>query len=214
MRARLAALCFALLTSSGLTVFAAANAGPPEVAFAGDHYHLNFRDEGTTPDGAPGDAIAEFTLSGETVDDWTRMFAYYLFPDSGDDPVLMTQEVARAVKETNPDASYVLTEDTAHDAAMIDFLTWEPGSDVGEFNVFKYAPAKSGPGLVAMQFVQRFNVADMDKEHFQDLRRRMVAEMSKADITPARRFFARQSTEKLGSARATAGTASEAGADR
>ena len=54
--------------------------------------------------------------------------------------------------------------------AIIDFLTWAPDSDVMEFNVFKYARAEYGPGLVALQYAQRFKLGDMSVEQFRALR--------------------------------------------
>jgi hypothetical protein len=210
MRVRLASIGIALALAFS-PAWAENPVDNPKIDFGGERYRLDFQDDAKLPDGKQGDALAEFTLPGETVDNWTKLFAYYRFPDSGNDPALMTQEVGKAVKEANPDANFALLKDEKNGVAIIDFLTWEPGSDIGEFNVFKYARADFGPGLIAMQYAQRFKVGDMDVNDFRKLRERAVAEMAKADMAPARAYFAQRAKEQLGSAR---NPAPAAGADR
>lgn len=219
MRARLAGFCIAMTLAMALALGLASGLAPAfadaaNAEFGGQRYRLGYQDDAKQPDGTPGDAIAEFTLPGETVDNWTKLFAYYLFPDSGDDPVAMTQEVGKALKESNPDANYALLVNEKDGVAIIDFLTWEPGSDVGEFNVFKYARAEFGPGLVAMQYAQRFKISEMDPKDFQVIREHAVAEMAKADIAPARTYFAQRMKEQLGQARPAAPLQPPSGAAR
>ena len=81
------------------------------------------------------------------------------------------------------------------DEAIVDFLTWVPGSDVMEFNVFKYAKAgEDGTGLIALQYAQRIK-ADMEVADFRALRQRMVDEMLHTDAEPAREYFADDSED-------------------
>jgi hypothetical protein len=79
---RMLAALAALAASVSLAV-----AEVPTLEFAGEHYTLNFEEQATLPDGRPGDGVAEFTLAGETVDDWSKLFAYHAYPEMGDDPV-------------------------------------------------------------------------------------------------------------------------------
>jgi hypothetical protein len=180
-----------------------ARADVPTVEFDGQRYHLDYQDQAKQPNGRPGDSLAEFTLQGETVNNWTKLFAFFAFPESGDDPVLMAQEVGKATKEANPDANYAVIANEQKGDAIVDFLTWAEGSDVMEFNVFKYARAEYGPGLVALQYAQRFKLGDMSVEEFRALRERMVKAMAQADIAQARTYFAAKANEQLGSARRT-----------
>jgi hypothetical protein len=193
MRISLIALCLVLAGTL-------ARADTPTVKFDGQRYHLDFQHQAKQENGEQGDGLAEFTLDGETVNNWTKLFAYYLFPDSGDDPVAMVEAVGKAVKEANPDANYALYEGNNANAAIIDFLTWTPGSDGFEFNVFKYAPAEYGPGLVALQFAKRFKYGELDVEGLRALRKRAVEEMAQADIGQARRYFEARAKEQSASA--------------
>ena len=189
--ASLVAICLA-------TVAAIAHADTPTVEFDGQQYHLDYQDQAKPENGQPGNGLAEFTLQGETVNNWTKLFAYYSFPQSGDDPSLMAAEVGKAVVETNPGANYALYENKKDGDAIIDFLTWAPESDVMEFNVFKYARAEYGPGLVALQYAQRIKDGDLDVEGMQALRARAVAEMAQAEIAQARQYFAAKAKVQTG----------------
>lgn len=190
-----------------------AGADTPSVEFGGERYRLGYQDQARLEDGRQGDGLAEFTLPGETVHDWTKLFAYYLFTQSGDDPVLMAEEVGKASKEANPNSNYAVRADKEKGDAIVDFLTWAPGSDVLEFNVFKYARAGYGPGLVALQYAQRFKIDDMGVEAFRALRQRAVAAMAAADVTPARSYFAEKARE-VGTAESGGQPAAPAGAAR
>jgi hypothetical protein len=180
-------------------VAAIAQADTPTAEFDGQRYHLDYQDFAKQKDGQPGNGLAEFTLQGETVNNWTKLYAYYSFPESGDDPALMVEEVGKAVKQTNPDANYQTYVADKGGDAMIDFLTWAPGSDVMEFNVFKYARAEDGPGLVAVQYAKRFKFGDLDVEGLRALRAHSVEEMAHTDVGPARSFFAEKAKEQSGS---------------
>ncbi len=190
-----------LIVLSVLAAATLARADAPTVEFGGQRYHLDYQTQDKLANGRPGDGLAEFTLEGESVDEWTKVFAYYVFPEAGDDPALMAQEVGKATKEANPDANYAVLENKKSGDAIIDYLTWAPGSDVMEFNVFKYARAEYGPGLVALQYAQRFKLGTLSVDEFRALRARTVAAMAETDIAAARSFFAEKAKEQLGSAR-------------
>ncbi len=183
MRAALGSLLFLASVSSGL-------AEAPMIDFSGQTYHLDYQDRARLPGGRLGDGIAEFTLPGETVNDWTKLFAFHAYPEAGDNPGLAAATLGKLVKESNKDANFALTDGTKGGEAIVDFLTWAPGSDVMEFNVFKYARAENGPGLVALQYAQRFKADDFDVADFRALRQRMVEEMARTDVRSARHYFA------------------------
>ena len=96
----------------------------------------------------------------------------------GDDPVAAVKMVGKVVKETNKDANFAIIENEKTGEAIIDFLTWTPESDVMEFNVFKYARAADGKGLVAMQYAQHIKLGDIDVEGMRALRARTVDDMA------------------------------------
>jgi hypothetical protein len=171
---------------------ALARADTPTVEFGGEHFTLNFEDQATQEDGSRGDGLAEFTLPGETVEDWSKLFAYHAYPEMGDDPMAAVQMVGKVVTETNKDANYAIVENKKTGEAIIDFLTWTPESDVMEFNVFKYARAADGKGLIAMQFAQHVKLGDIDVAGMQALRARSIADMAALAITPAQDYFARK----------------------
>jgi hypothetical protein len=178
-----------------------ARADVPAVEFDGQSYHLDSQEQPELPSGRTGNSVAEFTLQGQTVEDWTKLFAFHLYPDAGDDPTLAAVALGKVLKETNPDAQFALSENKADGNAIIDFLTWAPDSDVMEFNVFKYVRAEYGPGLIALQFAQRFRLGDMSVDDFRSLRERAVKAMAQTDVGPARTYFAGKAKERLGSAR-------------
>ncbi len=110
----------------------------------------------------------------------------------GDDPVAAVQMVGKVVKETNKDANFAIVENEKTGEAIIDFLTWTPESDVMEFNVFKYARAANGKGLVAMQYAQHIKLGDIDVEGMRALRARSVDDMAARPLLRRRHYFARK----------------------
>ena len=184
---RLLSLFAVLLASVSL-----ARADTPAVVFGDDRFTLAFEDQATLPDGEAGDGIAEFTLAGETVDDWSKLFAFHAYPEMGDDPLAAVETVGKVVKETNKDANYAIVTNDKTGEAIIDFLTWAPESDVMEFNVFKYARSADRRGLVAMQYAQHIKLGEIDVEGMRALRQRTVDEMATEDITQAQDYFAKK----------------------
>ncbi len=183
-----------------------AHAEAPSIEFAGQHYTLNFEDQAQQENGAPGDGLAEFTLPGETVNDWSKLFAFHAYPEMGDDPVAAVKMVGKVVKETNKDANFAIVENEETGEAIIDFLTWAPESDVMEFNVFKYARAADGKGLIAMQYAQHIKLGEIDVEGMRALRARSVQEMADTAISQAQAYFA----HKQGKSASRAGEDEEA----
>jgi hypothetical protein len=171
---------------------ALARADTPTVEFGGERFTLNFEDQATLEDGSRGDGLAEFTLLGETVEDWSKLFAYHAYPEMGDDPLAAVTMVGKVVKEANKDANFAIVEDEKTGETIIDFLTWTPESQVMEFNVFKYARAADGKGLVAMQYAQHVKLGDIDVEGMQALRARSVEDMAGEDISQAQAYFAKK----------------------
>lgn len=193
---------------------ALARAEAPSVEFDGSTYGLAFENQGQPQNGQPGNSIAEFTLPGETVEDWSKLFAFHSFPTMGDDPLVAVEAVGEVVKQTNPDANFAIVEDKENGEAIIDFLTWAPGSDVMEFNVFKYARAADGRGLVAMQYAQHIKVTDMSVDEMRDLRARTVGEMADLDIDAAQDYFGTLDQRPGDSAAADSDASTIAGAGR
>jgi len=177
-----AALCIAMLLAS----VSAGLSEETEVEFGGDTYHLDFHERAKLPDGSAGDGVAEFTLKGETVNDWTKLFAYHAYPGVPANPALAAETLGKTVKENNKDANYALTPVPKSDEAIVDFLTWAPGSDVMEFNA---KAGEDGTGLIALQYAQRIKAKDMEVADFRALRQRMVDEMLHTDAEPAREYF-------------------------
>ena len=169
-----------------------ARAEAPSIEFAGERYTLNFEDQAQQEDGSPGDGLAEFTRPGETVNDWSKLFAYHAYPEMGDDPVAAVKMVGKVVKETNKDANFSIVENEETGEAIIDFLTWAPESDVMEFDVFKYARAADGKGLIAMQYAQHIKLGEIDVEGMRALRASSVQEMADTAISQAQAYFARK----------------------
>jgi hypothetical protein len=195
------------------------SADTPSVEFDGQRYRLDYQNEAKLPDGQPGNGLAEFTLEGESGNDWSKLFAFHVYPEAGDDPTLAAATLGKVVQNDNPDANFALQENKDKGAALVDFLTWQPGSDVMEFNVFKYARAEYGPGLVALQYAQRFKLGDLSVDDFRALRERAVKAMAETEIAPARDYFAGRTEEQLGSARGASqglgqGAAARAGGER
>jgi hypothetical protein len=183
-------VCFCLLASIGL-----AQAQTPTVEFDGQVYYLAYEDETGLPKGPPGNGLAEFTLEGETLDNWTKLFAFHAYPSLLETPLQAASDLGRVLKQVNRDANYALTEDKATGDAIIDFLTWAPGSEVMEFNVFKYSRAGLRPGLVALQFAQRFKLGTYSVDAFRALRERAVENMAATDVTQVRAYFAARAKE-------------------
>lgn len=182
MRVVIAAVCLML-------GFASTWADTADVEFNGQRYYPAFENAERPPDGS-GHPFVEFTLAGENVENWNKLFAYHEFPDLDVSPNIAVAALGREVKIQNKDANFAVTEVPGGEEAIIDFLTWAPDSDVMEFNVFKYVRAGDGNGLIALQYAQRFKADDFDVIAFRNFRQKAVAEMARMSAAPAQAYFA------------------------
>jgi hypothetical protein len=133
----------------------------------------------------------------------------------GNDPVAAVEAVGKAVKENNKDANFAILANDKSGEAIIDFLTWAPDSDVMEFNVFKYARASDGRGLLAMQYAQHIKLGDIDVEGMRALRERSVDNMASTDMGEAQKYFANKRARSASSkGREDASSLARAGGDR
>jgi len=160
----------------------------PDVKFGGQSYHPGPEYQGDAAGGSDFAAV-EFTLDGETVDDWTKLFAFHDYAGLDAEPAAAAATVRKTVLEQYKDASVAITDVAGSDEAILDFLTYDPKRDVMEFDIFKYARAPDG-GLIALQFAQRFPAGDFDKKAFPALRTRLVDEMVRTNVAPAQTYFA------------------------
>jgi hypothetical protein len=189
MNANMRNLCAVVVLTAGTALAWAEGADRDFVNFGGGRYTLSFEDQGEDENGDHGDGLAEFTLPGETVEDWSKLVAFHSYPDMGDDPLAAVEALGKVVKAKNKDANYAIVANDKTGEAIIDFLTWEPESDVLEFNVFKYARAADGRGLVAMQYAEHVHPGDTDAAAMRALRKRAVADMAAADLSQAKAYF-------------------------
>jgi hypothetical protein len=170
-----------------------ARAEPMTFDFGGERYRVDYQAQVQQSNGEAGQGIAEFTLKGETVDNWTKLIGYHYYPEQPGDPSQAVANLGQYLKEINKDFTYAIVDSKEKGGdAIIEFMTWEANSEVVEFDVFKYAQAGFGRGLIALQFAQRFRLKDLSVEEFQALRERSVAFMEKADISAMRSYFAEQ----------------------
>ena len=104
--------------------------------------------------------LVEYVRAGESLQSWTRLVAIRHFAKL-DDPRAAAGNLARIVREHNPNArADVIAKDDGSEA-IVDFLTWAPGDDRLEFNVHRYRRVDGLPGLVAYQFAWRFRMAEL-----------------------------------------------------
>lgn len=129
-------------------------------------------------------AIVEFTSDGESIEAWTRLFAFHAFTATTDDPVRAARRLGALVKQRNPAAKFSVIKSNTGPEVIIDFLTWPPDDSTLEFNVFKYGPAAKG--LVAAQFARRFKLGDMSADKVKAMRHEMLEAMAKFDLGQAR----------------------------
>ena len=146
-------------------------AEPHAITFAGERYVQAFQD--TKPS---GQLLVEFVRAGETVETWSKLVTIHRFPAAANDPKPMVGSLARMLKQSYPDVRHKIVEKPETGEVMIDFLIRAPGTDVVEFNVFKYAAHASGQGLIAFQFAQRFQLGKDTGEEFAKVRQASIAE--------------------------------------
>jgi hypothetical protein len=133
-------------------------------------------------------SYVELGRDGESLKGWTKLVTLHAFPQTND-PKAAVGALARTVRQRDKSTKMSLIANDATGESMLDFLAFQ--GDVAEFNVFKYAPAGNGRGVVAVQFARRFRLGELDAEDVKRLRQRAVNEMASFDVSPARAAFAR-----------------------
>ena len=161
-----------------------ANAEPMAFDFGGERYTVDYQARVKQPDGTAGQGIAEFTLKGETVDNWTKLIGYHYYPEQVGTPSQAAANLGKYLKEINKDFTYALFNTKENDDAIIEFTTWEGNGEMIEFDVFKYARPEAGPGVIALQFAQRLKLKDMSVEEFQALRERAALTTARMNAIP------------------------------
>ena len=171
--ARLAAV--ALLASLALLPVIALAQGA--VTFDGERYDKAFENrKGRVP-------VIEYVRPPERIENWTRLVAIRHFPQLSD-PKAAATDLARTVRQHNPQARFDLIAKDDGTEAMVDFITWAPGDERMEFNVHRYRKVPGTPGLVAYQFAWRFRSTELADPTAQvrEHRKRFRDAMVKADL--------------------------------
>lgn len=128
---------------------AAVAVSPAAVEFAGETYLPGYSSN------QPTVRLIEYVRAGETVENWTKLFAVRNFPTS-DDPRAAVAAFSQVVKQNNPQAGVQILVKEDGSEAMIDFLTWAKGADHMELNIHRYLKKPEHPGLISYQFAHRF----------------------------------------------------------
>jgi hypothetical protein len=135
------------------------------------------------------DRFTEFGLDGETLDTWTKLVTFHSFPQSGNDAKLEAGNLIKFIRQRDPAVRFGLIENPLTKEAIVDFLLSPKDSEIVEFNVFKYAPAPDGVGLIAAQYNFRFKLGEVDGEEMKKIRQRAIDEMAKFDMAAVRAHF-------------------------
>ena len=159
----------------------------PSVTFDGERYVMRGDARGAAI------PLVEYVRPGESLQSWTRLVAIRHFAKL-DDPRAAAGNLARIVREHNPNARADVIAKNDGSEAIVDFITWAPGDDRLEFNVHRYRRVEGLPGLVSYQFAWRFRMAELQDatKTVSANRKRWVDAMTRADLgnpfaAPARR---------------------------
>ncbi len=174
-----------LLLIATLLLVAPAAAQTGTVDFGGNTYVKKFEGAKKTPD-----IFVEFGLAPEPIDKWTKLFVFHAQPGAGDDPKRAAANLAKMLKTHDKKAPFRIIENEASGEVIIDFLTSAKDSDTVEFDVFKFARAGSGHGLVAAQFAFRFTLGNVDAGELRKIRQRAIADMASFDMAAVKNHFA------------------------
>ena len=172
----LAALCAAAAGLLAVIAPQAAKAG--EVEFLNETYvtaHEDIR--------AIGFSLVEYVRPAEKIETWTKLVGFHKFPDNTETPKQAVQVFAQILKKIDPAHRSSIIENPNTGEAIIDFLVSKEGSDVMEFNVYKYARHPSGIGLIAIQFAQRFTLGEVDADELKAVRSKAVDEAAAFDMS-------------------------------
>jgi hypothetical protein len=150
-------------------------ASPNVVEFDGEQYLPGFSSN------QPNLKLIEYVRAGETVENWTKLFAVRNFPQK-DDPAAAVKAFQHVIKQHNPLAGVQVLVKEDGSEAMIDFLTWETGAEQVELNIHRYLKKPGYPGLISFQFAYRFRTSpEMTAEKIRGLKERWSDLMRQAD---------------------------------
>jgi hypothetical protein len=152
--------------------------------FGGEHFIKKLEVKGLAPN-----AQIEFGLEHETLKDWTKLVTIHSFPQGGNDAARAAAKLANLVRERYKGAKYKVIANPTTSEAIIDFRIAVPGSELMEFNVFKYSAA--GNELVALQFARRVKLGEIDGAELSDIRQRAIKEMAQYEMGPVKAYFGR-----------------------
>ncbi|MDR2901980.1 MAG: hypothetical protein LBU87_02580 [Lactobacillales bacterium] len=120
---------------------------PPMIKFGPTNYVLAY----AASDG--GDALNEYILPGQTLDNWTRMVAVRSF---GNNHMTAEQAARSMIKELyarNPEAKINVYGGERENEFTIDFYMYTPHMKIIEFNVFRFI--ERGDMMFSLQFALR-----------------------------------------------------------
>ena len=125
--------------------------------------------------------LVEYVRAGETVENWTKLFAVRNFPGQRD-PREAVKVFERVVKQHNPQAGVLVLVKEDGSEAMIDFLTWASSAEPMELNIHRYVKKPGFPGLISYQFAFRFQrTPDMTAEKIRALKENWGEQMRQLD---------------------------------
>ena len=176
MRTLLVVLCL-------LVPLAAARAGGDTIKFGGEIYKRGFADLDN-----PVAPVVEFVRKGDTVANWGKLIGYFHFPKAGD-AASTAKDLAARLTEKDHVSNPRITENPETGEVLIDFMTTEPGSGVGEFDIFKYAKAGDNQGLVAFQYAEHVKLGEMDSDAFSRHREEAVKAVAEFDMDEVNGYF-------------------------
>ena len=168
-----------------LLLVAPAAAQTGSVDFGGNTYVQKFEGAKNAPD-----IFVEFGLAPEPIEKWTKLFVFHAQPGAGNDPMHAAANLAKVLKTHDKNAPFRIIENKASGEVIIDFLTSAEDSDTVEFDVFKFARAGGGRGLVAAQFAFRFTLGEVDATKLKEIRRRAIADMASFEMAAVKNHFA------------------------
>lgn len=144
----------------------------PPVKFDGET--LNFAYE--QANGA-GSSVKEFIPEGENLEKWTKLAAFWTYPEVND-PQQLATGVLEELKKKNTDAQAHLNETNNADEAVIDFVVWSEDKSFVEFNVWKFRKADGG-GVIGEQYSLRdYKNPEAFVKNLKSIRERLVKQMT------------------------------------
>ena len=150
-------------------------ASPAPIEFDGEEYAPSFTSD------QPGLRLVEYVRAGETVENWTKLFAVRNFQQQRD-PREAVKTFERVVKQHNPLAGVQVLVKEDGSEAMIDFLTWASSAEPMELNIHRYVKKPGFPGLISYQFAFRFQrTPDMTAENIRALKENWSEQMRQLD---------------------------------